>query len=248
MAHSQKELVVSPQIESLEVTIPSSRTDNNIGTENKVSEQEPNLEKLKRGPGFQNPEVRERAMKNSQATRARLQEGNLTHLSVDSVASYAEDGSFTPTKDMVRVLAVALNIDSGNKIKSWFQTIGLHRNTWYAWQKIEGFPEWWNRAYMKGLETYSSEWIKIGIKKMHKDVKYWLAMGKLAFGFIEKVAVKTEKTPDEQVITNQILQIIIGNGKLQDLQGVSKTITLSPEDVKELNENFIEEEKEGNEK
>ena len=201
----------------------------------------PNLEKLNRSVGFQNKKVREKAMKNSQATRSRIKEGNLTPISIEGVAAYAEDGSFTPTKDMVRVLAVALNIDSGNKIKGWFGDVGLHRNTWYAWQKIDGFSEWWERAYMKGLTTYSSEWIKIGIKKMHKDVKYWLAMGKLAFGFIEKVAIKNEKTPEEEELTNQLLKLVIGTNKLRDLQDASKTITLSPEDIKELNEDFTEE-------
>jgi len=158
---------------------------------------------LHRGPGFLDPEVRKRAMEASLATRRGL------------VPASPKD--FVPSKNMLQILRIALELESGDSVRGWFAKAGLNRGSWFEWQKNPAFKAWWKKEFAEGVKEYETKWLLIGLKKMTKDFRYWDAVGKRILGFIDKISIKEEKSPEEAALYTELL------GLIQSYKGV-KTI------------------------
>ena len=165
--------------------------------------------------GFADPEVRKRAMARSLATRQLKKSPNVAlDWTPEDLALLKRDGVFCPTTRMLRILEVALSLEGGDTIRSWFAHVGMDRNVWYQWKKIEGFESWWKEAFLKGIKQYESQWVLIGLKKMNKDFRYWNEVGKKLYGYIEKVAVKEEKSPEEEALYRELLDLFVSEKKV----------------------------------
>ena len=151
-------------------------------------------------PGFLDPEIRKRAMAQSLAVRR----GEVP----DKIPP------FQPSKSMLRILEIALQLDSGDSVRGWFAKAGLARGAWFEWQKNPAFREWWKKEFAEGIKEYETKWILIGLKKMNKDFRYWNEVGKKIFGFIDKITVKEEKSPEEAALYTELL------GLFQSYKGV----------------------------
>jgi hypothetical protein len=149
---------------------------------------------LHRGPGFLDPEVRKRAMEASLAKRRGL------------VPASPKD--FVPSKNMLQILRIALELDSGDSVRGWFAKAGLNRGSWFTWQENPAFRVWWKKEFAEGVKEYETKWILTGLKKMTKDFRYWNEMGKKIFGFIDKIAIKEEKSPEEAALYTELLGLI----------------------------------------
>src|SRR3990172_7305812 len=149
---------------------------------------------LHRGPGFLDPEVRKRAMEASLAKRRGL------------VPTSPKD--FVPSKNMLQILRIALELDSGDSVRGWFAKAGLNRGSWFVWQENPAFKTWWKKEFAEGVKEYETKWILTGLKKMTKDFRYWNEMGKKIFGFIDKIAIKEEKSPEEEILYTELLGLI----------------------------------------
>lgn len=184
----------------------------------------------KKPSGFLDPEVRKKAYEKSLEVRRskNYPESGFEPEDYDAMA-LMDKARFRPTRKMLYLLQVALSPDSGETITAWFRTAGLNVSTWYAWQKIPGFHEWWNLAYKKGAEQFQAEWLKIGLKKMHHDFKYWSEVGDKVFGFFKKIAIKEEKSPEEEDLTKELLELI----KAQNKHVKEKTLDASFEILEE---------------
>jgi hypothetical protein len=159
-----------------------------------VNEFEIDPEKLNHVPGFLDPEVRKRAQEKSLAVRR----GEVP----------AKPEPFLPSKNMLTILKIALDLDSGDSVRGWFAKAGLSRDAWFRWQENPEFRAWWKKEFMDGVKEYESKWILIGLKKMSKDFRYWNEIGKKIYGFIDKIAVKEEKSPEEAALYTELLGLI----------------------------------------
>jgi hypothetical protein len=158
---------------------------------------------LGRGPGFCDPEVRKRAMESSLAKRRGLLP--------------AKPGDFIPSKNMLLILRIALDLESGDSVRGWFAKAGLNRGTWFVWQENPAFKAWWKKEFAEGLKEYETKWLLIGLRKMSKDFRYWNEIGKKVYHFIDTIAIKEEKSPEEAALYTELL------GLIQSYKGV-KTI------------------------
>ena len=157
-------------------------------------------------PGFLNPEVRKRAMEQSLAVRR----GEVP----DKIPA------FQPSKSMLRILEIALQLDSGDSVRGWFAKAGLNRGAWFEWQKHPEFRDWWKQSFALGVKEYETQWILIGLKRMTKDFRYWNEIGKKIFGFIDKIAVKEEKSPEEQALVQELLGLIQSYKGVKTIEGI----------------------------
>jgi hypothetical protein len=159
-------------------------------------------------PGFMDPEVRKRAMEQSLAVRR------------GEVPEKVQP--FQPSKSMLRILEIALQLDSGDSVRGWFAKAGLSRGAWFEWQKNPQFREWWKKEFAEGVKEYETKWILIGLKKMSKDFRYWNEVGKKIFGFIDKIAVKEEKSPEEQALYAELLGLIQSYKGVKNIEGIQE--------------------------
>lgn len=157
---------------------------------------------VSKGPGFLDPAVRERASARSLAVRR----GEVP----------AEPKSFLPSKNMLIVLRIALDLESGNSVRGWFAKAGLNRGSWFDWQAKPEFRAWWKKAFAEGVKEYETTWLKIGLRKMSKDFRYWDSIGKRVLGFIDKISIKEEKSPEEAALYSELLDLI------QSYKGIKK--------------------------
>lgn len=179
--------------------------------------------------GFDNPEVRKKAMEESLKTRNRNRTAKFDTLlekkdsdenlpvtvsekDVESLKSIYP--GFMPSLAQLQILAIALSLDHGDTIRGWFKAAGLNRNTWYEWLKNPEFIAWWNKAFIKGIEQYRSEWLAIGIRRMNSNdpdrFNYWKNVGEKIFGFVAELKLKTDKSPEEEELTKELLELVKG--------------------------------------
>jgi len=209
--------------------------------------------------GFNNPETRKKAMEASLNTRNRNREtkfGNILKDNPDNLPVLVSEKDveslkdihpgFIPSVSQLQILAIALSLDHGDSIREWFRAAGLNRNSWYYWLSNPGFVVWWNKAFLRGIEQYRSEWISIGLKRMNSNdpdrFNYWKNVGEKIFGFIAELKVKTDKSPEEEELTKELLELVSGinqdknmkqiDGQVIDVEQLSKDV----EGVEEINE------------
>jgi len=185
---------------------------------------------LPKNYGFSDPATLKKAMAASAITRRK---GKTDELSMpfkpEEYTKLAEQGceDFEPTVNMLLVLRHALSLDAGTSRRSWFAKAGVHRNTWYEWIKVPGFSEWWKQSIIKGFKDYEGEWVSIGVRKMRKDTKTWIAMGELFFKYAKTLEVKDNKSPEEEALTKELMELVTG----MNLERKSKIIELVKEDT-----------------
>jgi len=211
----------------------TSENENKSAISQDISQVDPDSSKPVRYHGFADPKVNAKARERSLATRRKrqqkimdvlpgrtqnLESTELTGQEVEPMADLVS--GFTPTIIQMQVLAVALSMEHGDSMRHWFKVIGHNRNTWYHWIKNPLFVEWWNKAWEKGLTQYRSEWIAIGLKNMAIDKDYWKEMGSRIFDFIPKIAVKEEKTEDEEKLTKELLDLYTDINKERKMKTV----------------------------
>ena len=191
--------------------------------------------------GFSDPATLKKAMAASAITRRK---GKTDELSMpfkpEEYTKLAEQGyeDFEPTVNMLLVLRHALSLDAGTSRRSWFAKAGVHRNTWYEWIRVTGFSEWWKQSIIKGFKDYEGEWVSIGVRKMRKDTKTWIAMGELFFKYAKTLEVKDNKSPEEETLTKELMELVTG----MNLERKSKIIELvkEPSDQEEITESQFE--------
>jgi len=170
-----------------------------------------------RSKGFADPEIRRKAMEASFKTRQKKYHPDLP-LEFDpeelKLATNGNEDDFVPTRKMLRILEVALSLEGGDSIRSWFAHIGGNRATWYLWRKIPGFERWWKTAFLTGIKQYEAQWVLIGLRNMKKDFRYWNAVGEKLYGHIQKIAVKEEKSPEETALYQELLSIFQSEKKI----------------------------------
>lgn len=181
--------------------------------------------------GFLDPEVRKLAMERSLATRR------------GEVPEKVQ--AFTPSKHMLDILRIALELDSGDSVRGWFARAGLNRGAWFAWQKNPEFRAWWKKEFDAGLKEYETKWLLIGIKKMSKDFRYWNEMGKKFFGFIDKIAIKEEKSPEETALFTELLGLIQSYKGVDRIERMQNTAQIVDTQADIIEAELIEELKEG---
>lgn len=194
-----------------------------------------------RNYGFSDPATLQKAMAASAITRRK---GKTDELSMpfkpEDYKQIAEQGyeDFEPTVNMLLVLRHALSLDAGTSRRSWFAKAGVHRNTWYEWIRVPGFSEWWKQSIIKGFKDYEGEWVSIGVRKMRKDTKTWIAMGELFFKYAKTLEVKDNKSPEEETLTKELMELVTG----MNLERKSKIIELvkEPLDQEEITESQFE--------
>jgi hypothetical protein len=137
---------------------------------------------------------------------------------------------------MLRVLQVAVSLDSDTSMGSWFKTAGYSRGLWYAWKKLPGFIEWWDEATRQAFKDYEQEWVKIGLKRMQKSNReayyYWKEVGEKIYKYMSGVLVKTDKSPEEVALTEEILKMVSHENKLRFAKEISTKVV----DVTEIEE------------
>lgn len=201
-----------------------------------------------RSRGFADPETRKKAMAKSLATRARNRESKFTKL-MDREETGAESNvnlpvtvsetdvevfkggieGFTPSLHQLKILAVALSLDHGDTIREWFRAAGVNRNVWYTWIRDPDFIAWWNKSFTRGIEQYRSEWVSIGIKRMNSPdpdrFAYWKEVGAKVFGFIQELKLKTDKSPEEEALTKELLLLVSDVNKERGTKLIDGTVT-----------------------
>jgi len=190
--------------------------------------------------GFSDPEINKKAQEKSLATRRSRKESKLAKLLEEEaktenlpavvdekdVESFKDiTPGFAPTINQLKVLAVALSLEHGSSIRSWFKAVGLNRNDWYGWIRNPNFVSWWNKSFTKGIEQYRGEWIAIGLKRMNNLLdpnafNYWKNVGEKIFGYISEIKVKQDKTPEEEELVNELLKLV----KRENIYGEAKQI------------------------
>lgn len=180
-------------------------------------------------PGFLDPDVRKRAMERSLAVRR-------------GEVPAEQKVEFVPSKNQLSILRIALDLDSGDSVRGWFAKAGINRGAWFEWNKDPQFREWWKKEFAEGIKEYETKWVLIGLKKMSKDFRYWNEIGKKIFGFIDKVAIKEEKSPEEQALVRELLDLFHNYKGLNAGQNLPKTEVIDVNFVeqeleKELNNN-----------
>jgi hypothetical protein len=87
---------------------------------------------------------------------------------------------------------------------------------------------------------YTSEWLITGFKRMRKDdangYKYWHDVGERILGYIQKVEVKETKTPEEDQLTKELLELISNvNAAVPKKLEKAEVIDISEETIIEMN-------------
>jgi len=190
--------------------------------------------------GFDNPEVRKKAMEESLKTRNRnrtskfatLVEGEKDSDENLPVAVGEKDveslrdvyPGFMPSISQLQILAIALSLDHGDSIRGWFKAAGQNRNEWYYWLKNPEFIAWWNKAFIKGIEQYRSEWLAIGLRRMNSNdpdrFNYWKNVGEKIFGFVAELKLKTDKSPEEEELTKELLELVKDVNKERNMKQI----------------------------
>lgn len=188
--------------------------------------------------GFQDPDVRRKAIQKSIEVRRGGED--LEAGLVDFANQDLQAKGFLPTKAMLMVLKAALSEDVGFTQKKWFEAAGLSRSNWNSWIKQPGFLEWWNLALQKGCAQFYSTWMLIGIKKMGEDHKHWEAMGDRFFNFQKKMVVTTEQSQGEKELTDELIKYFRSENQKKDekvitVQSEEETV-LTEADIKQMNE------------
>lgn len=184
------------------------------------------LEKSKRKHGFQDPETLKKARERSVRTRAikRGQVADVENLDFFDVTNGLTPKGFRPTNAMLKVLQHAVSLDTPTSRRSWFKAAGYSRNLWYQWKKIPGFLEWWDAATRVAFQDYEQEWIKIGLKRMQGNTRdsyyYWKEVGEKIFKYISTIAVKTEKSPEEKALTEELLKLFKNQNKIAEAKEI----------------------------
>jgi len=177
-----------------------------------------------RSKGFADPETRRKAMEASFKTRQKKYHPDLP-LEFDpeelKLATAGNEDDFVPTRKMLRILEIALSLEGGDSIRSWFAHVGSNRATWYLWRKIPGFNSWWKTAFLTGIKQYEAQWVLIGLRNMKKDFRYWNAVGEKLYGHIQKIAVKEEKSPEETALYQELLAIFQTSKKIEQAKEIS---------------------------
>lgn len=218
----------------------------------------------KKTRGFRDPDVLKRALAKSKQSRDAKKAAKLTIFDnppdkpvseyevpaeVPGLDVYKDcvgpNGEFYPTKNMWIVLRVALDPESGDTPAHWMRIVGVSRSVWYQWKQIAGFLEWWKSEWDKGIMEFRQDWIRIGLRRMRSSgmdaYKYWAAMGEKVFGYVQKLDLKVDKSPEEKALIEELQKIFLSQKKLSLARIVDAEATVVEDDpIKQLSQSVAE--------
>lgn len=86
------------------------------------------------------------------------------------------DKKFKPTKQMINLLRVMLDVDVKPTITAFCEKAGISRETYYNWFENEDFVKWFNLEWELAMAKQVSWLDRVGLQKSVKDFRYWEAM------------------------------------------------------------------------
>jgi hypothetical protein len=115
---------------------------------------------------------------------------------------------FKPSANQEKWLEVA--IQSGTDVIDEIGKLsGIDESSYYRWRKEDGFIEWYDAEYSKGLKMNRWRLNAIGMKNAKRDHKYWQDMQKITGN------LKEEKSGGIQI--NNFVPIL-GGATAKDVQ------------------------------
>lgn len=95
----------------------------------------------------------------------------------DQTKDLTEIKEFKPSPGMQLWLERSIELET-DSITDIAEACKMSRQSWYEFQKVPGFVEWYDAEWTRRLQGYGWKLDVYGMKNAKKDVKYWELMQK----------------------------------------------------------------------